>query len=318
MLAPGLRQTLFALDRAAGASEKVKRALRVAKSFFSGLKVSIGGAEISVEAEPGVADMGDIESDLPAAIEALAEAARDRKSGVALVIDELQYLSEKELSALIMSMHQVAKTTAPVVLLGAGLPQLPALAGDSKSYAERLFDFRSLGPLSQSDTASALRSPIVAAGGTVTNEALAAIMDATKGYPYFIQEWGYHSWNAAPETGIDEAVVKAAGGLATRRLDEAFFRVRFDRLTHEEKRYMRALAELGPGEHASGAVAHQLGKTSAAMGPIRDRLIKKGMAYSPSYGRVAFTVPLFDEFMTRAMPAKPVVQLPDHSSKSKR
>ena len=192
LLASDMRRILIALDRSAAAHEIVKRGLRVAKNLFNGFKISYAGAEISVESEPGVADSGDIEIDLPEALSALAEAARVRGAGVALLLDELQYLSDREFSALIMAMQRVAKTNAPLILIGAGLPQIPGLAGESKSYAERLFNFPSVGPLAPADIERALVDPVIHAGAVITQEAVATIATLTKGYPYFIQEWGYH------------------------------------------------------------------------------------------------------------------------------
>jgi hypothetical protein len=302
LLAPGMRQVLLALDRAAVANDVVKRALRVAKSLFTGFKVSYGGVDIAVEGEAGVADSGDIETDLPAALSALAEAARVRSAGVALFVDEIQYLSKKEFSALIMTMQHLAKTRAPMILIGAGLPQTPALAGDSKSYAERLFNYPIVGPLGPADIASALREPVVAAGASITDEAIGEIANVTKGYPYFIQEWGYHSWNATQGQQIDREAVTLATPQVIHQLDEAFFRVRFDRLTPNEKNFLRAVAELGPGAHRTGAIADVFGVKVTSLGPVRAKLMKKGMIYSPAHGDMAFTVPLFDEFMIRTIP----------------
>ncbi len=305
LLASDIRRILLNLDRVATANEIVKRGLRVAKSLFNGFKISYAGAEISVDSEPGVADSGDIEIDLPDALSALAEAARARGTGVAMLIDEMQYLSDREFSALIMAMQRVAKTNAPLILIGAGLPQIPGLAGDSKSYAERLFNFPRVGPLASVDIEHALADPVIHAGAVITREAVAKIATLTEGYPYFIQEWGYHSWKIAPDKVIDRASVDLATSAVIRRLDEAFFRVRFDRLTPQEKNYLRALAELGAGVQRSGDVAEVLGSKSQKLGPIRDRLIKKGMIYSPSHGDTEFTVPLFDAFMKRAIPELP-------------
>ena len=305
LLAPGLRQTLLGIDRLAAAGDKAKRGLRILKGFLGGLKISVAGLEIGIDAEAGMADSGDIEADLPELLSAVAEAAQERGTAVAIFIDEIQYLHERELSALIMSMHRIAQSGLPLVLIGAGLPQLLALAGDSKSYAERLFDFPAIGPLNTVDATRALVEPIKKAGAAITPEAVQAILNITEGYPYFLQEWGYHTWNLAPETEITAAVVAAATAKATLGLDQAFFRVRFDRLTSREKEYMRALAELGAGRHKTGAIAAILKTKPQALAVTRDSLIKKGMIYSPAYGEAGFTVPLFDRFMHRVMPDKP-------------
>jgi hypothetical protein len=176
------------------------------------------------------------------------------------------------------------------------------MAGESKSYAERLFSFPDVGPLTEADANKALREPIVAAGESIKAEALRGIYRVTKGYPYFLQEWGYQAWNHATVSPISLKVVKKSSETVSRRLDENFFRVRFDRLTPREKTYLRAMAELGPGPYRSSDIADKLGATINTLGPVRAHLIKKGMVYSPSHGDMAFTVPLFDEFMRRAVP----------------
>lgn len=307
LLLPPLRQLLIALDRMANVSEKAKRGLRVLKSFFNGVKVKYQDIEIGIDidAEPGIADSGDLEADLSALFLAVGEAAADRKAAIALIIDELQYLSEDELSALIMAMHQISQRQLPVVLIGAGLPQLVALSGRAKSYAERLFQFPELGPLPPADAIAALQEPVLEQKVRFTDESLDEIIRQTQGYPYFLQEWGYQAWNLATKSPIEIAVVRQATEESINRLDNNFFRVRFDRLTPREKEYLRALAELGEGPHRSGDVADQLGVNVQSVAPTRNALIKKGMIYSPAHGDTAFTVPLFGDFMKRIMPQKP-------------
>ncbi len=304
LLVPPLRKLLFELDRSAGAGDKAKRALAVLKGFMSGLKVKMGDIEVGLDIEPekGSADSGDLESDLPSLFLAVAEAAEERHIPVTLLIDELQYFNQKELSALIMAMHKMQQRQLPLVLLGAGLPILPGLAGESKSYAERLFSFPDIGALSETDAVKALRDPTRAVGVDFEPAALKEISRLTKGYPYFLQEWGYQSWNRATASPITLQIVHEATPIVTHRLDANFFRVRFDRLTPGEKRFLRAMAGLGPGAHRSGDIADALGVTVNGLGPVRSKLIKKGMIYSPAHGDMAFTVPLFDEFMLRAMP----------------
>lgn len=304
LLLPPLRQILFALDRMASVSQKVKRGLRVLKSFFNGVKVKVHDIELSLDVDPetGSADSGDLEADLPVLLEAVAEAASDRKTAVSIIIDELQYLSENELSALIMAIHKISQKQLPLILVGAGLPQLVGLSGQSKSYAERLFDFPKVGPLERSDAIDALQEPMKEQKTKFSEDAIEEILKRTKGYPYFIQEWGYQSWNLASSSPIDIKTVKKATDISIQRLDESFFRVRFDRLTKREKEYLRALADFGSGAHRSGDIAEKLGVKPQGIAPIRNSLIKKGMIYSPTYGDTEFTVPLFDEFMKRAMP----------------
>lgn len=309
LLLPSLRQILFRLDGMAHISEKVKKGLRVLKSFLNGRKklyAKVGEVEIGLDIDPelGTGDSGDLEADLPALFEALAEAAQDRKTTISIIIDEIQYLSEKEFSALIMAIHRISQRRLPLVLIGAGLPQLVGLAGKSKSYAERLFDYPPIGPLNRDDAILALQEPVKEQDAYFTNEALDEIMSKTEGYPYFLQEWGYHAWNIATTSKIDLEIVKKATEASLQRLDESFFRVRFDRLTPSEKRYLLALAEFGSGSHRSGDIAEKLKVKPQTVAPTRAGLIKKGMIHSPSYGDMEFTVPLFDDFMRREMSLK--------------
>lgn len=304
LLAPHLRRLLFDLDRMAGAGDKVRRGLGVLKSFVGAIKVKVGDIDIGLDIEPvkGDSDSGDLEVDLPSLFVAVAEAAEDRGVGVAILIDEIQYFSASELSALIMAMHKMQQRQLPLVLVGAGLPILPGLAGESKSYAERLFSFPDIGPLPAPDAVKALNDPVVAAGEAFEPGALNAIVEVTKGYPYFLQEWGYQVWNHALASPITQAAVSESSALVSRRLDENFFRVRYDRLTPREKMYLRAMAELGAGPYRTGDIADTMKVKINTLGPVRSSLIKKGMVYSPSHGDMAFTVPLFDEFMRRAIP----------------
>jgi hypothetical protein len=190
----------------------------------------------------------------------------------------------------------------PLLLLGAGLPILPGLAGESKSYAERLFNFPEVGALSEKDSAQALQEPAEAAGVTFQMRALKEIFRLTKGYPYFIQEWGYQSWNLATTSSINLKTVGSATAAVVPRFDQNFFRVRFDRLTPSEKNFLRGMAHLGAGPQRTGDIAAVLGVKVTSLGPVRAKLINKGMIYSPAHGDMAFTVPLFDEFMIRAIP----------------
>ena len=304
LLVPPLRKLLFELDRVAGAGDKAKRGLAVLKSFMNGVKVTMGGVEVGLDIDPekGAADSGDLESDLPNLFVAVAEAAEERHLPIALLMDELQYFNSKELSALIMAMHKMQQRQLPMVLLGAGLPILPGLAGESKSYAERLFSFPDIGALSEPDAIKALQDPTKLMGVDFERDALKEIYRLTQGYPYFLQEWGYQSWNRAAASPITLKVVQDATATVIKRLDENFFRVRFDRLTPGEKLFLRAMAGLGSGAHRSSDIADALGVKINSLGPRRANLIRKGMIYSPAHGDMAFTVPLFDEFMLRAMP----------------
>ncbi|MDF1654936.1 MAG: ATP-binding protein [Coxiellaceae bacterium] len=298
-----LRKVLFKLDRAEKISVKAKRALAILKGFASTVKVKVGDFELGLDIEPeqGIADSGDIEEDLPNLFLAVAEAAKERSTAVAILIDEVQYLSLSELSALIMAMHKMQQRQLPLVFIGAGLPILPALAGQSKSYAERLFQFPNIGALSKAEAAKALQDPVNEAGIEFTRDALEEIYRLTNGYPYFLQEWGYQAWNRAKDSPINLKLVQDATKKVIQRLDENFFRVRFDRLATSEKNYLRAMAELGPEPQRSGDIASQLNSKLSSLGPVRAKLINKGMIYSPTHGKMAFTVPLFDEFMRRSI-----------------
>ena len=304
LLAPHVRSLLFELDRVAGAGDKVRRGKAVLKSFIGSVRVSVGDIEFGLDIEPehGTADSGDLEIDLPNLFIAVAEAAEERRTAVAILIDEIQYLKKSELSALIMAMHKMQQRQLPLVLIGAGLPILPGMAGESKSYAERLFNFPDIGPLSKSQSFRALQDPVKASGEEFENDALKEIFHMTRGYPYFLQEWGYQSWNHATASPITLHTVRDSTDIVKDRLDSNFFRVRFDRLTPLEKNFLRAMAQLGSGPYRSSDVADALGKKMSSLGPMRAQLINKGMIYSPAHGEMAFTVPLFDEFMRRTMP----------------
>ncbi len=304
LLAPELRRLLFELDRLAGAGHKARRGLAVLKSFIGAIRIHVGEIDIGVDIEPesGAADSGDLEVDLPSLFGAVAEAAEERGAAVAILIDEIQYFAPSELSALIMAMHKMQQRQLPLVLIGAGLPILPGLAGESKSYAERLFNFPDVGPLNEQDATQALKEPIEEEGERIEPAAIKEILRLTRGYPYFLQEWGYQVWNQASESPMTLQDIHQTTDVVTKRLDENFFRVRFNRLTPKEKLYLRAMAELGPGPHRSSAIADTMETEINRLGPVRASLIKKGMVYSPAYGEMAFTVPLFDEFLRRAMP----------------
>jgi hypothetical protein len=304
ILAPQLRQALLRLSRNAQAKDLAQRALRGLAGFAKALKVKYQDIEVGFdfEPEPGLADNGDLEHDLQALLEVTGAAAKAGGTALAMFVDELQYVEEEELAALITALHRTAQRSLPVVLVGAGLPQLPGRMGRAKSYAERLFDFPQVGPLSPEAARIAIAKPASDQGVNVTDDALQRIIQETHGYPYFLQEWGKHAWDAAKASPITLRDVELASQTAIAALDESFFRVRFDRLTPLEKKYLRAMAELGPGPHRSGDISDQLDREVTSLGPTRSQLIAKGMIWSPSHGDTAFTVPLFDEFMRRIMP----------------
>lgn len=304
ILAPQLRLALIKLCRNEQARELARRALRALAGFVTALKVKYDDIEVGLdlEPEPGLADNGDLEHDLQALLEVVGEAARRAKTALVLFIDELQYVEEEELAALIVALHRAAQRRLPVTLVGAGLPQLRGRMGRAKSYAERLFDFPEISALAPPAAGLAISKPAHEEGVEIEPEALQRIVRETQGYPYFLQEWGKQVWDTAERSPITPIDVQVASASAIAALDESFFRVRFDRLTPLEKKYLRAMAELGPGPHRSGDIADQLRRPVTSLGPTRNNLISKGMVWSPAHGDTAFTVPLFDEFMVRIMP----------------
>ncbi len=306
ILAPQLRQALLRLSRNERAKDLAQRALRALAGFAKALKMKYEDIQVGIDfdPEPGLADNGDLEHDLQALLEAAGTAAQKAGTALVMFVDELQYLEEEQLASLIVALHRTAQRQLPLVLVGAGLPQLPGKMGRAKSYAERLFDFPRIGPLPDAAARFAIAKPAQDQGVAINPDALDRILQETRGYPYFLQEWGKHAWDSATASPIVLQDVEQATSSAIAALDESFFRVRFDRLTPTERRYLRAMSELGPGPHRSGDIAVQLGREVTSLGPTRSQLIVKGMIWSPSHGDTAFTVPLFDEFMKRTMPGE--------------
>ncbi len=306
MLAPGLRRVLVGLARRSRTRELSLRALRALAGFVGALKVTYHDIEVGLDLdpEPGLADNGDLELDLQELLEIVGQACRGADTGLVMIVDELQYVAGEELAALVVALHRTAQRQLPVILVGAGLPQLRGRLGRAKSYAERLFDFPTVGPLSQEAAAQAIAKPAAALGVDYAEDAVSLIFQESEGYPYFLQEWGRHAWDTAERSPIERSDVVAAAPGTMATLDESFFMVRFDRLTPSEKRYLRAMAELGAGPHRSGDIASQLGRAVTSLGPLRAQLISKGMIWSPGHGETAFTVPRFDGFMRRIMPGE--------------
>jgi len=304
VLAPQLRLALLKLSRQAQAKDLAVRGLRALAGLAKSLKFKYADIEVGVDFDPegGLADNGDLEGDLATVLEQVGLAARQAGTAVVLFLDELQYLEEAQFSALIAALHRCAQQLLPVTIVGAGLPQLLALAGNAKSYAERLFEFPFIGELTDLEASIALEKPAAKEGVAYDREAVSEILRLTHGYPYFLQEWGKHAWDVATKTPITLRDVQSASAEAVAALDESFFRMRFDRTTPKEKHYLRAMAELGAGPHRSGDIATVLGKAVGTVAPLRQSLIMKGMIWSPAHGDTAFTVPLFDEFMKRILP----------------
>jgi AAA ATPase domain len=304
ILAPNLRALLLRLSKTDKAKDYLQRGLQAVSGFAKALKVKYSDIEFGFDfpVEPGLADSGDLELDLRDVLEAAASAAKQCDTAIILFIDELQYVAEEQLAALITALHSASQRQLPITMVAAGLPQLLGKMGRAKSYAERLFEFVPIDRLDAHAAEIALCKPADKEGASFSKEAVAEILRETQGYPYFLQEWGKHAWNSAIENAIVLDDAKNATTAALAQLDASFFRVRFDRLTPTEKQYMRAMSALGAGPHRSGDIASKLGKRVTAVAPIRNSLIAKGMAYSPAHGDTAFTVPLFDGFMKRTMP----------------
>lgn len=300
LLVAPLKKVLFELDRMQGAKDKVKRGLVALRNFIGTIKVEIGDFGLGIDPQHGFADSGDLEYDLGELFACVAEAAAEKNKGVVILVDEIQYLPEKELGALIMAMHRMQQDSLPLALVGAGLPILPGLAGNAKSYAERLFRFPEVGALSEADSIQAIRSPLAQANVRIDDDAVQRIHEIAQGYPYFLQEWGYQLWNAVEQEPIHLHDVKAVHPSVLTRLDSSFFRVRMERLTKSEKDFLFAMAEVSGDEIRIGSVAEKMGVSVGSLGPRRSSLIKKGMIYSPAHGNVAFSVPLFGDFLKRS------------------
>lgn len=306
LLAPQLRLILLKLGRVERAKELAEKGLRALAGFAEALKFKYQDIEVGLDFEPetGLADNGDLEQDLSTLLEAVGAAARKANAAVVMFIDELQYVEEEQLAILISALHRCAQRQLPITLIGAGLPQLRGRTGKAKSYAERLFEFPEVGELDEKSAAAAIIRPAQEENVKFNSDAVAEIIRQTKGYPYFLQEWGKHAWDCADDSPITLSDVNEASAIAIAALDDSFFRVRFDRLTPSEKKYLRAMSDLGPGPHRSGGIADRLGRNVRSLAPTRNKLINSGMIWSPNHGDTAFTVPLFDEFMKRIMPGR--------------
>ena len=299
LLYPKINQVLRQLSTIENARHHTHAAMQALRSFVGAFRISIDNISLSVDPAPGVADSGILEYDLGDLFVKIGEAAKSAQLGWSIFIDEVQYLSSKELSALIVAIHRSNQENLPVIFFGAGLPQVAAFAGDAKSYAERLFDFPAIDALDKESAFHAIKSPIEDEGESICNDSLNKIFSITKGYPFFLQEWGYQIWNQTDCSPIQKNHVVAATPFALRRLDESFFRVRFERLTPRERKYVFAMSKLGKGPYRSSEVAEVLDETPNSLGPCRAGIIKKGMIYSPAHGDIAFTVPMFDEYLKR-------------------
>lgn len=312
-----IRTALFEMSPKARWSDRMRRAAAVLKSFSVSVDPTgtlTGG--IDVDAVQGFADQQDLQADLTDLLVAVGEAAKDTDKGLVLLFDEVQFLSTTQLEALISALHKTVQRGLPVTMVGAGLPQIAELAGDAKSYSERLFKFPRIGNLNNEDSRAALVEPAQDEGADYSDEALDLALEVTGGYPYFLQELGYAVWGVAAGPTITREDIALAVPTYEAKLDESFFRVRLDRATEMERIYLRAMAELGPEAHKAQDVAAVIGRKSTQMGPTRAQLINMGLLYTPEHGHAAFTVPHFDKFLLRAMPD--LVMPPERPKKTRK
>lgn len=304
------KAALLRLSPRAKWTDHARRAAAVVTSFAVSVdQQGTWSLAWDVAPEDGFADHNDLSLDLTDVLVAIGELAKERERGVAILIDEVQFLSRRQLEALIQAVHKTVQRKLPVTFVGAGLPQIAELAGDAKSYAERLFQFPKIDSLDEAEASEALREPAAAEGVQFEEEAVQLAVEITKGYPYFIQELGYQVWEIADQSPITQLDVETAREGYEAKLDASFFRVRLDRATPLQTAYMRAMAELGPDAQKAADVARIMGRESSQLGPTRAELIDMGLLYTPEHGYAAFTVPDFDKFMLRAVPTLTVPEV---------
>ena len=299
LLASELKKLFFSLNRIAGTADKVKKGLVVLRNFIGAVHLKVGDIGLDIEPFAGIADSGNIETDLADLFECVAEAAKEKKKAVLLLVDEVQYLPKKELGALIMAFHRLQQRQLPFAVIGAGLPMLAELAGKTKSYAERLFLYPQVDALTFEATRQAIETPFASCGIQVERRAVEKVYEQSKGYPYFIQEWGYQIWNRVErkKVGVDD--IDQVRAKVVKRLDENFFHARLERLTAGEKDFLYGMSLCSGNIHVAD-IAKALGSNVASLSKRRASLLAKGMIYSPRYGELAFTVPMFGQFMRRS------------------
>ena len=299
LLASELKKLFFSLNRIAGTADKVKKGLVVLRNFIGAVHLKVGDIGLDIEPFAGIADSGNIETDLADLFECVAEAAKEKKKAVLLLVDEVQYLPKKELGALIMAFHRLQQRQLPFAVIGAGLPMLAELAGKTKSYAERLFLYPQVDALTFEATRQAIETPFASCGVQVERRAVEKVYEQSKGYPYFIQEWGYQIWNRVERKRVGVDDIDEVRAKVVKRLDENFFHARLERLTAGEKDFLYRMSLCSGNIHVAD-VAKALGSNVASLSKRRASLLAKGMIYSPRYGELAFTVPMFGQFMRRS------------------
>jgi hypothetical protein len=285
-------------------SKKIADTVRTGLSGLSAFKLTDpGGFELSIDLKK--LQEQHLTDDFTELFLQLGRAAREKKAGIALFLDELQFVEEAEFRALISALHRTMQKQLPLTLAAAGLPQIPGLAGEARSYTERLFRFPYIGALEDTAARAALVVPAEREGAAFEPDAVTRTLELTQAYPFYLQEFGKHIWNLAPASPITRADVDRAGPRAEEALDRGLYEVRIQRATLKERKYLRAMAELGAGPYKAGAVAKAMGTTTTTLSTIRQKLLERGLIYATEdYGYVDFTVPRFDEFMRRHMPYK--------------
>lgn len=301
LLYPEMRKISRSLSGIEVAKHFASRALSGLRNFASVFNIEVAGVNVGVDptSEPGLAESGDIQHDLPDLFGQIGRAAQAANKGWVLLIDEVQYLSQEDLSGLIVALHRMSQDGLPIVFVGAGLPQVARLAGEAKSYAERLFNYPAVGALDEEAASKAIEKPINDQGVTISQKALTTIFQMTQGYPFFLQELASFSWNNAQGPEINENDVQASYAETIKSLDDGFFRVRLNRLTKAEVHFVKSMATLGNGPYQVSDIARAMGRTQKSIGPARASIIFKGMIYSTDHGYLDFTVPLFADFIRR-------------------
>jgi hypothetical protein len=314
-----LRAALFQISPKAKWGDKAKKAAQVLQSFSLSIDPESGAPTLSLDVSPaeGFADHGNLTLDMTDVLVAIGEAAKDHGTGLVMLFDEVQFLSQSQLEAVIQAIHKSVQRKLPVTFVGAGLPQIAELAGDAKSYAERLFKFPKISSLDEADARKALAEPAHLEGVKFNDDALDRAFELTEGYPYFVQELGYQVWAVAEGEVITLEDVDDAKDAYEAKLDSSFFRVRLDRATQLQIAYMRAMAQLGPESQKAADVAAVMGRESTQLAPTRSELINMGLLYTPSHGYAGFTVPHFDRFMLRAVPELDVPPVQKRRSRGK-
>lgn len=297
VVAKAARKALMEMSAKRRDGEAVRRGLGALRAFT----LTLGDIDFrfDVDALDGVADSGDLAEDMRDLLVEVGTAAQAHSAGFALILDEMQNLSKADLEALIMGLHRAKQKTLPIALVGGGLPLLPDLTGEAKSYAERGFEFRAVGALDSTAAAAALEEPARSQGVQWDAAAVARAVELTEGYPYFLQEYGREIWRLRRGAVIDLGQVEAAEAIVLEYLDESFFSQRIGKLPDAERRYLSAIAALGDGPVRSGDVAAAMGKEHREVSGVRDRLIKAGLLYAPRRGEVDFTVPLCADYLRR-------------------